>query len=327
MYDYGLSVMEQYGLTVKNSYRGRGALMCQTNDGFYILRPFNGSRKRLEKQQELLGMLHEEEGLLVDAAICTREGELVSTDSEGNSYVLRFWYEGKECDTRTQEDVLRSVEGLAQLHKAMHMPVIEDYVEEGLDTVYVRHNRELRKIQKFIRKKKVSNCFEREYLNSVEEFLAWGEEALEELGNSSYASLRARSLAEGRICHGEFNQHHILLGQNYTAITGFDKWKYDIQVTDLYCFMRKILEKCNWNPVMGKRMLKAYERYRPLSEEEFENLKLRFSYPEKYWKLANYYYSHNKAWISEKNVEKLRILMKQKKTWREFVHICFDTYD
>ena len=30
------------------------------------------------------------------------------------------------------------------------------------------------------------------------------------------------------------------------------------------------------------------------------------NYPEKYWKLANHYYTHNKAVISGKNVEKVQ---------------------
>lgn len=327
MYDYGLSAMEQYGMTVKTSHRGRGALICQTQEGLFILRPFNGSQKRLEKQQELLTMLREEQGICVDAVYPTVEGELISRDQEDITYVLRYWYDGRECDTRSEEDVLRSAAALGFLHKVMYMPAVEEYVQEPLDSEYQRHNRELRKIQKFIRKKKVSNHFEREYLNSVEEFLQWGQEALENLEQSGYEKLRQQAIQSGSICHGEFNQHHVLLDRRGIAVTGFDKWKYDLQTADLYCFMRKILEKYNWNLRLGQNMLKAYEKERPLSEEEVVNLKLRFAYPEKYWKLGNYYYTHNKAWIPEKNVEKLQNLIKQKETWREFAHLCFDTLD
>ena len=83
--------------------------------------------------------------------------------------------------------------------------------------------------------------------------------------------------------------------------------------------MRKILEKHDWNLCLGKAMLEAYEETRPLSKEEKENLKIRFAYPEKYWKLANYYYTHNKAWISAKKLEKLKRLTDQEEKWRNFV--------
>ena len=76
-------------------------------------------------------------------------------------------------------------------------------------------------------------------------------------------------------------------------------------MADLYRFMRKILEKYNWDVRFGKEMLKAYHEIKPVSREEWINLKIRFSYPEKYWKLANYYYTHRKTWISVKNTEKL----------------------
>lgn len=323
MYDYGLSVIDQYGLTLRNSWRGRGALICQTEEQLYILRPFDGSRKRLDKQRELLDMLRDESDVFVDAVVPTLSGEPVSTDAEGKMYVLRHWYDGKECDTRSEGDILRSVDALGRLHKAMRMTVVEDYVEESLETEYLRHNRELRKIQKFIRKKKVGNRFEREYLNSVDEFLAWGEETLAGLRGSGFETLRQQAVSEGWICHGEFNQHHVLLGRACTAVTGFDKWKYGVQTADLYGFMRKILEKSRWDPRLGRAMLETYERQRPLSAAERENLRLRFSYPEKYWKLANHYYCHNKAWLPEKNVEKLCQLISQKELWREFVKNCF----
>lgn len=323
MYDYGLSVMPQYGLNVQNSYRGRGALICQTQDGLYMLRPFAGSVKRLERQCRILTMLYEEHGMRVDVPVYNLEGNLVSTDEQETSYVLHRWYEGKECDTRSKEEVLRSVASLGRLHLAMKMPGLDEGSAEPLEQEYLRHNRELRKIRKFIRSKKVSNSFERQYLNSVGEFLEWAQEAVQCLEESSYEQLFQEVQKQGIICHGEFNQHHVLFQGSQIAITGFDKWKYDLQVADLYCFMRKILEKTDWDVRLGEKMIETYNGVKTLSKQEYEHLKIRFSYPEKYWKLANYYYAHNKAWISEKNVEKLQNVLYQKKVWREFVREIF----
>ena len=60
--------------------------------------------------------------------------------------------------------------------------------------------------------------------------------------------------------------------------------------------------------------------------QEWQNLKVRFTYPEKYWKLANYYYSHKKVWISGKNVAKLENLINQKEIWEKFIQNCFQKY-
>ncbi len=323
MHDYGLSVLEQYDVTVKNSFRGRGALLCQTDKGLLLIREFKGSARKLERQQKLLEEIQNAREIPVDVICPNLEGELISADAEGVAYVVRRWYEGKECDTRSQDDILRSVRALGTLHKAMHLPLLPEYAAQPLSDEYARHNRELKKIRKFIRQKRRKNDFESTFLTSVEWFLAQGEEALDQLLHSSYESLRAQSMTEGNICHGEYNQHNVLMLKGKEAATNFERWNYDLQTADLYRFMRKILEKHNWEERLAARMLEEYQKVRPLSKDEWENLRIRFCYPEKYWKLGNYYYTHNKAWISGKNTEKLRRLIEQKDAWKNFGKKCF----
>lgn len=327
MYDRGLSVLEQYGLTAKSSYRGRGALLCHTEKGLLILREFRGSAKRLEKQREFLLQVQKQSGENVDQILVNQAGELVSVDKEGIPYVLKNWYEGKECDTKSQEDVIKSVEALARLHRVMKLPVCEEYVAEPLDEEYLRHNRELRRIQKFIRKKGAGNSFEKAYLSSVEWFLERGTQALKRLETSGYQQLRQTALEEGSICHGEYNQHNVLMLKRGTAVTNFEKWSFDVPMADLYRFMRKVLEKNNWDVSLAREILKAYHRQKPLTAAELENLQIRFSYPEKYWKLGNYYFTHRKSWISEKNVEKILQLIEQKNLWEDFEKKCFCNWE
>ena len=131
---------------------------------------------------------------------------------------------------------------------------------------------------------------------------------------------------EGSICHGEYNQHNVLLGKNFTAVTNFGHFAFDIQMADLYCFMRKILEKYSWNQDLAREMLESYHKIRPITPSDWKNLEIRFTYPEKYWKLANYYFSHNKAWISGKNTEKQKKIILQRDLWGDFTEKCFGKY-
>lgn len=322
MYDYGLSTLEQYGLVPKSTARARGAMLCYTEKGLLILREFRGSERKLKKQQELLQTLREN-GLLVDCYLENQEGNLVSRDKDDIPYTLQYWYEGKECDTKQKEDILEGVHAMARLHKAMRLAPDEAYVQKSLREEYTRHNAEIRKIRKFIRKKGPTNQFEKDFLSSAQWFLERGEAALQMLENTSYETLRARAVAEGCVCHGEYNQHNVLILKEGTAVTNFAHWTFDVQMADLYCFMRKVLEKYNWNLDLARAMLRAYHQYKPITDAEMQNLKVRFTYPEKYWKLANYYFSHNKAWISEKNIEKLQSFIRQKELWGEFAEKCF----
>lgn len=324
MYDRGLSVLDQYGLEAGAVYRGRGALICETDKGLVLVREFFGTPKKLEHQAELLEKIAGESPIRTDQILSNKEGSYISGDSDHICYIVKKWYEGKECDTRSEEDVCKAAAALASLHKVMSMPVQSHYIRESLCSEFQRHNRELRKIQKFVCSKRRKNRFEQAFLDSVCSFLGHGEEAVKRLERSGYGKLRQRELERGAVCHGEFNQHNILFtGGEIAAVTNFDKWNFDIQAADLYRFMRKILEKHQWDPELGRKMLLAYHQVRPLTREEVENLRIRFAYPEKYWKLANYYYTHNKAWVSEKNVEKLEKLREQMEKWRKFVESIY----
>ena len=103
------------------------------------------------------------------------------------------------------------------------------------------------------------------------------------------------------------------------AVINFEKCSINVQINDLYHFMRKILEKQNYDFRLGIKMLRAYEEKNPLSPEEREYLGIRMEYPEKFWKLANHYFNSRKTWIPEKSLQKLEILDMQEKKRREFV--------
>lgn len=328
LYDYGLSTLAQYELTADRSARTRGALLCYTSQGLLILREFHGSEKKLKKQQELL--LHLKEcGMNTDYFLQNTQESLISKDKDQMAFTLQHWYEGRECDTKSRDDIIKSVRTLARLHILMKMEPVEEYRERSLRDEYLRHNQELRKIRKFIRKKGASSVFEKDYLASVEWFLQRAQYAVELLDETEYDSLREKVWREGQVCHGEYNQHNVLMlkGKDETAaVTNFGHWNFDIQMADLYRFMRKILEKYNWNLNLAQEMLREYHRIRPISKAEWQNLRVRFTYPEKYWKLANYYYSHKKVWISEKNVEKLQNLIRQRENWKDFAQKCFEVY-
>ncbi len=319
MYDRGLSVLEQYGLEASITSRGRGALICRTEQGLVLIREYYGSVKKLEYQAKLLEKIAGQKEIHVDTLKKNKEETYITVDKENIPYLVKDWYEGKECDTQSRKDIRRSVKALAGLHKTMQMPVWEHYVRESLSSEYERHNRELRKIRKFMVQKRQKNEFERCYLEHADSYLRCAEEAYRRIRQSSYDKLRAVSLETGCVCHGAFNQHNILMQESQTAVVNFDNWNYDVQMADLYQFMRKILEKHGWEKELGKEMIQSYCEIRPLTGEERENLAIRFAYPEKFWKLANYYYTHNKVWIPKKNLEKLRKLISQYEKWLEFV--------
>ncbi len=323
MYDRGLWILEQYGLSARTASRGRGVLLYETEEGWVSIREYGGTRKKLEQQYRLMETIREAGFPHMDCLRRNLEGELISYDREENGYVLREWRSGRECDPRSITDIEKAVRRLAALHKEMKMEVDQEYVRESLIHQCFRHNAEMRKTRKFIRKKQKKNAFEVRLLSAMEPFLEQGEAVAEALEASSYEKLRERSLALGHVCHGDYNQHNVLFCGNHMAVTNFGRWNFDMQTADLYHFMRKILEKHSWDLHMGAGMLETYQRERPLDREELENLRLRLAYPWKFWKLCNYYESTNKIWVSGKNMEKLDQLERQRESWLYFLEKAF----
>ena len=67
----------------------------------------------------------------------------------------------------------------------------------------------------------------------------------------------------------------------------------------------------------------AYEQVRPLSAVDYIDLNYRIAYPEKFWKIVNFYYNSGKAWIPDRNREKLEKLMEQEKEKQLFLDEVF----
>ena len=149
------------------------------------------------------------------------------------------------------------------------------------------------------------------------------ERVAERMEASGCAQLYARSVREGRLFHGAYNYHNLLLTEEGIAVTDFDRMKTGIQVYDLYYFLRKVMEKYSWKQKTGQKLLEAYERIRPLEQSEREYIGLMLAYPEKYWKTAGSYYHSNKAWMPEKNRDKLALVLRQSEEKSAFLEQIF----
>ena len=56
-----------------------------------------------------------------------------------------------------------------------------------------------------------------------------------------------------------------------------------------------------------------------MSEADFQYIYILFSYPEKFWKIANSYYNTNKAFLSPKYIEKLQTVILQEEEKQEML--------
>lgn len=331
MQDYEKNVMEKYEIDVNSTRKVRGAVLCDTVQGVFLLKEVSAPSGRLLALSELYSHLERQGYSNVDSIVPNREGELVSVCEDGKKYMLRRWFPGRECDLKKPAELLDGAGNLAKLHTVMRIKLPAAAPARKLETEYESHDKELRKVRKFVRALTSKGDFEITFLRYFDDMYEWAEVASDLLASSDYDKLYEESIEKGCQTHGEYNYHNILMSyeesfksrEKILATVNFDKYRQDVQVEDLYYFLRKVMEKHGWKERLGDSMINAYSAIRPLSMQEMEYLKLRLAYPEKFWKVANSYYHSNKAWISVKTMEKLNTAIRQTKEKERFIDNIF----
>ncbi len=336
MNDSYLEVLEQYDGEFAGVRRGRGAWICEWSDGVKVLKEYRGTLKRLEFEEQVLGQLRENGGIQVDQYVRNREGELLTAAPDGTKYILKDWFLNRECSLKDSWEVLTAVSRIAGLHKAFRqIPWQEEWamgssLPPKLDEEMQRHSREMKRARNFIRGKRKKNEFE---LCVIKHFDDYYEQALAAQSGLAQLAPQQPGLAHPGhaghsqqpyfLCHGDLDQHHVLIGDQDMAFIEFNQMHLGQQMTDLYRFMRKVMEKYGWNERLGASMMESYDRVLPISGEDRKTLYCLFLYPEKYWKQLNYYFNANKAWVPDKNVEKLKSMEEQEAARKRFLaEIC-----
>jgi Ser/Thr protein kinase RdoA (MazF antagonist) len=201
--------------------------------------------------------------------------------------------------------------------------VQEFQIARNLEEVYDKHNRELKMIGNYLKGKHKKNDFELLAASMCQPFLDEGLRAVETIKHSGYDAEYAAAIERSSLCHGDYSYHNVFIKKQKGYICGFEQSCVDIRLVDLYGFMRKLMEKYDWDIKLGYLMLREYDRVNTLSSQDIKILGAMFAYPEKFWKILNYYFNNNKAWIPGRSMEKLRTVVNQNRMRREFVRTLY----
>lgn len=321
MNDRAVNVLEQYDIEVLRTWKGRGAILFETKQGTKILKEYSGPVEKLKQQEELLRHIRENSGCVVEQLLPNKEGELYCRDQDQVKYIVKDYFAGRECNIRDTDDCKAAVNQLAKLHIAMRVPQLTE--KYGITPAIVwnefeKHTKELRKVRKYMKQKSQKNDFEIYLLHHFDSFYEQALKLTQE-PQANQAVEAAGLLETGSICHGDYQHHNLLFADPGIITVNFEKTICDNQMRDLYLFLRKLMEKNNWSVSLAQTLLEVYDRVKTISREDRKQLYYRFSYPEKFWKIVNFYYNTGKAWIPERNMDKLEKLLKQEEDKRKFI--------
>lgn len=317
MYIRPEQILEQYEIEVSAVSKGRDCFLCETDHGTMALKEYRGSRERAEFLAGLLAFLKTEH-LLTEQIFAAREGEIFAVDEEERKFLLFQTFRGAECDTKSREDMVCAARFLARLHNVSERfsGEVPEFVRVRPDEqllLYEKHSRQLKQVYGYIRSRRQKSRFEELFLQQYGRFYKKAGEAAGQLG-----SLAMPDHLTG-FCHGDFNQHNVVFAKEGTAAVNFLNFSYDIRIGDLANFVRKMMEKNNWNIRLGLELIGAYDGVRAIQPKERSYLYLTLSYPEKFWKIANRYSQSHKAWLAERNVEKLERVIAQEGAREQFL--------
>lgn len=317
-------IIKQYPIQLIGKRRIRGAILLEAKEGLFTLVQYKDSAKRLDFQEQVKHVLIDAGYIYVDEGISNVNGELLTKDSQGNRWLLKRWYNGRECNLREERDIYQATKHMADLHNKMcYSKDEEEQSEEGqddnLEVLIERHMREMKRVYNYIRGKKKRNEMEICILNLFQKFYDQAGFAHMYISEINYNNLCEQCREQRRVYHGSYNYHNILFGEQQIITTNFDKADVGVQIVDLYDFLRKIMEKNGWNTEQGVRILDIYQKERALTKQEAKLLYVLLLFPEKFWKQINFYYNGKKSWMSVKNYDKLLKIESQEEARRNFL--------
>jgi CotS family spore coat protein len=134
----------------------------------------------------------------------------------------------------------------------------------------------------------------------------------------------AKTQGETRtLCHGAFHQHNVLRTPQGMQIVNFEAMCWNEPVVDLANFVRKMMEKNQWEVSLGLGLLESYDRTRTLAAGEWQLLYDILLFPEKFWKISNHYNNSHKAWLSERDTQKFRQIIAAEQKRARFLENLF----
>lgn len=313
-----VEVLEQFDLDVRNVYKGRGGTICVTTDGTKILREFHSSAGKLLDEYELKKNLIANGFFLVDQHMKNKQGTFFAEDRYHTIYVMKDFYEGRECDIKNIADVRLAGQNLAHFHQSARKMPKSNRIEKQykpLSFLLEKRLRELKRVKNYMETMRKKGDFEHLFLKEYKLFL---EQASQALTLCKEQEKKVQNHRVG-ICHGEYNHHNLIKTERGIATINLDHFCFQNQLLDLHQFLRKTMEKNQYQQEFAKAILDGYGQISGFHKSDYECLYYLMLYPDKFFKIANHYNSSRKAFISPKDMEKLSDTIEQNRKKEQFL--------
>ena len=92
MNDRAVSILEQYDFSVERTWKGRGAILFESNGTVYILKEYKGALERLSFIADRLIKIKENGFDGIEEIIPNKEGSYFCTDYDRTNYIVKRYF-------------------------------------------------------------------------------------------------------------------------------------------------------------------------------------------------------------------------------------------
>jgi spore coat-associated protein S len=317
-------IERQFDIKIENIKPNKGVYLLKTDKGTKCLKKINYGT------QKLLFVYGAKEHLIkngfpkVDRYCLNVDGSPYALVNE-DIYTLSEWLEGRECDFRSKDDLIKAAKSLAYLHIASkgYEPPENSKLKTDLGrwpNLMEKRVRSFDKMRDMIRKKGTKTNFDLNYMKTMQFYKDIGKVAMDVLGDSQYMDLCRITEEEKGFCHHDFTYHNIIIDtEDCVNVIDFDYCKREIRSYDISAFMIKVLKRVDWNIEYAEIIINAYNEVSQLKGEEYRTLFAFLLFPQRFWRLANRYYYNEVNWPSNTFNNKLEELISEQEKYVKFI--------
>ena len=318
-------VLRQYDmevLSIRNeSYKDKkGVWWIRTPAGYKILKKVSNSEETLRYILHAVRHLTQN-GIFIPHTNITRTGEEYANVG-GSCYVLWDAVDGRNPSYDIPDQLAIVVRELARFHKASagFVPLPGSKAKIHLGTWPQDYAEQLEDMNRF--HQKILANSERSEIEKwiVQEFPLFytrGMEAVHGLQGPEYKSWCEKAEKQGCLCHQDFAAGNLFLSPSGRLhIIDTDSITIDIPARDLRKLLNKIMKKKNrWDPDLTRKVLSLYQSVNPLTQEEWDVLRLDLKFPHLFIGAMNKYcYKREKDWTEATYFKRLKEVSAIEKT-------------
>lgn len=301
---------ENWGLTVLSAKQVRAVVKVETNKGTYALKKVDYSPEKLNFIYEAQEHLWKNGFQNQSRWLVTKSGKPFFEIDNGQYYYLNNWINGMESDIKELDQLIEMMELQATLHRSSlgFTPSSNAEINSKWEVLESDFESDIAKLRNLYKQVKIGpeTDIALAYLKTAEKAIRMAETGLELLKASAYKEVLNQAIDEMGFVHGDFVYHNFIRSdEGKMHVIDFDFCVQNLRVRDLAVFLMSLMHRADWDVVLNEKILKAYHKVYPLTEEELKILKAIMHFPKHYWRVVMRGFI-TERYTSKKTIRKLR---------------------